>query len=74
MDYIGDLVNIKVDNNGNTPEYISFQVFFPRHVEVLELNSKISGTSDIISSNEQPSSMLQQLASISGNLPNYSLD
>merc|ERR1719427_1139715 len=66
MDYLGDLVNIKVDNNGNTPEYISFQVFFPKHVDILELNSKISGTSDQISSNEQQSSMLQQLASFSG--------
>merc|ERR1719427_797521 len=66
MDYLGDLVNIKVDNNGNTPEYISFQVFFPKHVDILELNSKISGTSDQVSSNEQQSSMLQQLASFSG--------
>merc|ERR1712183_799165 len=67
MDYLGDLVNIKVDNNGNTPEYISFQVFFPKHVDILELNSKISGVSDQLSSNEQPSSMLQHLASIAGN-------
>merc|ERR1719427_1991109 len=66
MDYIGDLVNIKVDNNGNTPEYISFQVFFPKHVDILELNSKISGISNQISSNEQLSSMLQQLASFAG--------
>merc|ERR1719427_943849 len=66
MDYLGDLVNIKVDNNGNTPEYISFQVFFPKHVDILELNSKISGTSDQVSSNEQQSRMLQQLASFSG--------
>merc|ERR1719427_171110 len=66
MDYLGDLVNIKVDNNGNTPEYISFQVFFPKHVDILELNSKISGTSDQVSSNEQQSSMLQQLASFAG--------
>ena len=72
MEYIGDLVNIKVDNNGNTPEYVSFQVFFPKHVQVLELNSKISGVSDRLSSNEQPSSMLQHLASIAGGLFKHS--
>ena len=73
MHYVGDLVNIKVDNNGNTPEYISFQLFFPKHIDISELNSKISGVSDEISSNEQPSSMLQQLSSFAGSLLKYSI-
>ena len=69
MDYIGDLVNIKVDNK----EYIYFQVFFPKNVYILELNSKISGISNQISSNEQPSSMLEELASFAGSLFKYSI-
>ena len=73
MENIGDLVNVKVDNNGNTPEYISFQVFFPKHVDILELNSKISGISNQTFSNKEPSSMLQQLASFAGSLFKYSI-
>ena len=43
IDYLGDSVAIKVLNKGKSAEYISIKAFFPDHVEVLGIDSKITG-------------------------------